>query len=116
MLPVAADENFNGLILRGLQRAVSSHDVVRVQDVEVSGASDEKVLEWCADRGRVLLTHDAATIPALVRRRVEAGLPAPRVLVVSSSLAIGRAIGEILLVLECSTDEDWAPIVLRVPL
>jgi hypothetical protein len=53
----AADENFNNDIIRGLLRRKPDVDIVRVQDIGLSGADDPTVLEWAADEGRVLLTQ-----------------------------------------------------------
>ena len=58
MLLLVADENFNNDILRGLLRRNPSLDVVRIQDVGLTQASDPDVLEWAAQENRVLLTHD----------------------------------------------------------
>jgi len=62
MLRLAADENFNSDIVRGLLRRKPGLDIVRIQDVGLSGADDPTVLEWAAQEGRVLLTHDVTTI------------------------------------------------------
>jgi predicted nuclease of predicted toxin-antitoxin system len=43
-----ADENLDNTILRGLLRRRSEIDIVRVQDVGLSGADDPTVLEWAA--------------------------------------------------------------------
>ena len=43
-----ADENFNGAIVRGLLRRNPEVDVVRVQDVGLTGSDDPTVLEWAA--------------------------------------------------------------------
>jgi len=48
MLQLAADENFNNNIVRGLLRRKSDLDIVRVQDIGLSGADDPKILEWVA--------------------------------------------------------------------
>ncbi len=56
------DENFNGSILRGLMRRLPGLDIVRVQDVGLIHADDPIILEWAANEGRILLTHDVATI------------------------------------------------------
>ncbi|MCX8049222.1 MAG: DUF5615 family PIN-like protein [Methylohalobius sp.] len=61
MLCLAADENFNNDIVRALLRRRPDLDIVRLQDVGLSGASDPAVLEWAAREGRVLLTHDVTT-------------------------------------------------------
>lgn len=50
MLSLAADENFNNDIVRGLQRRNPQVDIVRVQDAGLCGASDEAILEWAATR------------------------------------------------------------------
>jgi predicted nuclease of predicted toxin-antitoxin system len=53
---LATDENFDNRILRGLLRRRPELDIVRVQDVGLSGWSDAEVLAWAAQEGRVLLT------------------------------------------------------------
>ena len=54
MLSLAADENLNSDLVRGLLRRRSDVDIVRVQDAGLSGASDPVILEWAAREGRVL--------------------------------------------------------------
>ena len=44
MLLLAADENFNGNIVRGLLRRQPTLDLVRLQDAGLSGAEDPVVL------------------------------------------------------------------------
>ena len=61
MLLIAADENFNNDIVRGLLRRKPDLDIVRLQDVDLSGADDPTVLGWAAQENRVLLTHDVTT-------------------------------------------------------
>lgn len=62
MLALAADENFNNDIIRGMLRRRPDLNIVRIQGVGLSGASDSAALEWAAAEGRVLLTHDVSTI------------------------------------------------------
>ena len=70
MLRFVTDENFNNAILRGLLRRNPNLDVVRIQDVGLSGADDSKVLEWSAREDRILLTHDVGTITRYAYERV----------------------------------------------
>ncbi len=79
-LRLAADENFNNHIVRGLLRRDPELDIVRIQDVGLSGADDPTVLEWAAQEGRILLTHDVSTITKYAYERVQAGLVMPGVL------------------------------------
>jgi hypothetical protein len=52
MLRLAADENLNGDIVRGLLRRNPEFDIVRIQDVGLSGVDDPTVLEWAAGESR----------------------------------------------------------------
>ena len=62
MIRLAADENFNNNIVRGLLRRNPEIDIVRAQDTGLGGADDPVILEWAAQNNRVLLTHDVKTI------------------------------------------------------
>ena len=116
VLPLLTDENFNGDIVRGLQRHRPAIDLLRVQDVGLSGAQDPPILEWASHAGRIVLTHDVKTIPRYVYERVRAGLPMPGVCVVPRSVPLGRAIDDILLLVDCSREGEWEGQVLYVPL
>jgi hypothetical protein len=70
-----AEENFHGDILRGLRLRDPNLDVVRVQDIGLSGADDQETLAWAAANERILLTRDRATMPGYAHQRVGAGEP-----------------------------------------
>lgn len=53
ILKLAADENFNGKILRGVLRRNPNVDIVRVQDTAVYQADDPTGLAWSARGNRV---------------------------------------------------------------
>ncbi len=91
MLRLLADENFNNNILRGLRLRKPDVDVVRVQDVGLAGAEDFDILDWAAQEGRVLLTHDEATIPHYAYERIRAGQPMAGVCEVRRSVQCNRA-------------------------
>jgi hypothetical protein len=116
MLRLAADENFNNDIVRGLLRREPGLDIVRIQDVGLSGADDPTVLEWAAQEGRVLLTHDVTTITRYAYERVRAGQSMPGVFEVSRAVPVGRAIEDILLLAEYSLDGEWEGQVRYLPL
>jgi hypothetical protein len=116
MLRLVADENFNNDILRGVRRRNPEIDVVRVQDEGLSGADDPVVLEWAAQTGRVLLTHDVSTMTRHAYDRVREGKPMPGVFEVSREVPIGVAIEEILLLAECSLAGEWEGQVRYLPL
>ncbi|MEX0718475.1 MAG: DUF5615 family PIN-like protein [Planctomycetaceae bacterium] len=116
MVRFAADENFNNDIVRGLLRRTADVDIVRVQDAGLSGADDAAVLEWAAQEERVLLTHDAATITRFAYERVRTGQPMPGVFEVSRHVSVGSAIDDLLLIAECSLDDEWEGQIRYLPL
>ena len=116
MLRFVADENFNNNIVRGLLRRKPDLDIVRVQDVGLSGADDPTVLEWAAQEERVLLTHDVTTMTRYAYERVQEGRLMPGVFEVSRAVPIGRAIEDLLLLAECSLDGEWEEQVRYLPL
>ncbi|NEP55957.1 MAG: hypothetical protein F6K31_02895 [Symploca sp. SIO2G7] len=116
MLKLLADENFDNTIVRGLMRRRPSVDIVRVQDVGLSGEDDSIVLAWAAEEGRVLLTHDVATITRFAYERVKRGLPMPGVFEVSTYSQIGQVIEDILLLLDCSLEGELEGQIQYLPL
>lgn len=116
MLQFAADENFNNDIVRGLLRRKPSLDIVRVQDVGLSGADDSTVLEWTAKEGRILLTHDVSTMTRYAYERIQLHKPMPGIFEVSRDLPIGNVIEDILLLAEYSLDDEWSGQVRYLPL
>ena len=116
MVRFVADENFNNNIVRGLLRRKPDLDIVRVQDVGLSGADDPTVLEWAAQEERVLLTHDVTTMTRYAYERVQEGRLMPGVFEVSRAVPIGRAIEDLLLLAECSLDGEWEEQVRYLPL
>ncbi len=116
MLALAADENFNNNIVRGLRRRNPDLDLVRVQDVGLSGADDPVVLEWAAQEERVLLTHDVTTITRYAYDRLRLGKPMPGVFEVSRDISTRIVIEDILLLAECSLEGEWEGQIRYLPL
>jgi hypothetical protein len=111
-----SDEDFNNAIVRGVLRTRSDVNIARVQDVGLRTQDDAAVLAWAAQEGRILLTHDAKTMPAHAYERVLQTLPMPGVFVVQQEEAIGHIIEEIILLADCSMENEWANQVNYLPL
>jgi len=116
MVRFLADENFNNQIVRGVLRQSSSVNIMRAQDVGLSGVDDPTVLEWSAQEGRVVLTHDVATMITFAYKRIQAGLSMPGLFEVSRRVPVGLAIEEIILIAECSLEGEWEGQVRFLPL
>jgi len=116
MLRFVADENFNGAIFRGLHRQRPALDLVRVQDIGLSGINDPDLLAWAANEQRVILTHDVTTLREFAEDRVRARLPMPGVFEVGEHVSIREAIEDLLLIAECSVEGEWEGQIRFLPL
>jgi Domain of unknown function (DUF5615) len=116
MLLFAADENFNNDIVRGVRRRVPTVDIERVQDAGLLSADDPTILEWAAQSGRVLLTHDVSTMTHHAYFRVREVRPMPGVFEIGRHVPIGIAIEEIILLAKCSLPNEWEGQVRYLPL
>lgn len=116
MLRFLCDENFNGDIIRALRLRNPYLDLLRVQDVGLLEADDPEVLDWAAENNRILLTHDRATMPDFAYERILSRARMPGLFVVNDSTPIRHIIDELLLMNECSTQEEWFGLVIYLPL
>ncbi|MFQ4136948.1 DUF5615 family PIN-like protein [Nodosilinea sp. PGN35] len=116
MIKLLADENLDNTIIRGLLRRNPDIDIVRVQDIDLSGEDDPIVLEWAANEGRVLLTHDVATITRFAYERLVNNLAMPGVIEIHTDASIGRVIEDLFMVLECATSGDLDGQIYYLPL
>jgi len=116
VIRLLADENLDGNILRGFLRRLVGVDILRLQDIGLTGADDPTVLAWAAEQGGVLITHDVATVTRYACEPVAAGLPMPGVVEIVAAVPIGQAIEELALIIECSKEGELNDQVLDLPL
>jgi hypothetical protein len=116
MIRFIADEDFDGRIVRGLFARKKDLNLVRVQDVGLLGASDEKLLEWATDNDRIVLTHDNRTMPSHVADRLNSGLSIPGVFIIDDLAPIGACIEELLIVDGGSAADEWKDVVFYIPM
>ncbi|MEW6365065.1 MAG: DUF5615 family PIN-like protein [Acidobacteriota bacterium] len=111
-----ADEDFDNDIVRGVLRWRPSIDIVRAQDVELSGKRDDELLEWAARYGRAVLSHDVSSMLKHAHDRVAVGKPMPGLFAVSHSAQIRQVIEDMVLLVECSREGEWEGQVRFLPL
>jgi Domain of unknown function (DUF5615) len=116
VIALLVDQNFNEHILDGLTRHEATLEFTHVRDIGLAAAPDSTLLEWAAEHGLVLLTHDRKTIPRLVHARISAGLPMPGVFLVSEAMPIGQAIDQLLIAASCLSSEECKDMVTYFPM
>jgi hypothetical protein len=73
------------------------------------------VLSWPAQEERILLTHDVATITHYAYDRTVKNLRMPGVIEITASSSLGKAIEDILLLIECGVDGELEGQILYLP-
>lgn len=116
MLRLAADEDLDHRIVRGVRQRNPAVDLVRVQEAGLSGESDPAVLGWAAEEGRVLFTHDVNTMIAHARRRAGDREPMPWLFAIPRNVPVAAAIEDVLLIAECSLPGEHEGLVDYIPL
>jgi predicted nuclease of predicted toxin-antitoxin system len=95
MLSLLSDENLNGDIVRGLLLGQPNLDLLRVQDVGLREVDDPAILAWAASHGRILLTHDRATMPDFAYNRLIKEEPMAGIFVVNDRMHIRQCEGKV---------------------
>jgi hypothetical protein len=116
MLRYLADEDFDNRILKAFRRSEPNLDWVRVQDIGLSGSSDDDVLQRAANENRIVLSHDLSTMPVAAHSRIEKQLAMPGLIVVTRRIAISQAIDELLFLAIESSAHEWNDQVIYLPL
>lgn len=101
-----ADADLNhGLVLAVLRRRAMT-DFRSATDAGLAGLDDHAVLRLAAAEGRILVTHDARTMPRHFADFI-ATAPSPGVIVVPQHLRIALAAQDLLLIAEATDPSDW---------
>ena len=111
-----SDENFNHRILHGLVLRLPDLDYVAAQEIGLKGKEDPEVPIWAAENDRIVVTHDVETMPKYAYEHIAAGRRMPGVIAVPESLPIGRAIEDLVTVIECCDPSELENTVFHLPL
>ncbi len=82
----------------------------------MAGAQDSALLQWAAENRQVIVTHDRKTMLKAAHGRVRAGEKIAGLVIVKKELPLNRAIEDLVLLLECSTETDLENRVVFIPL
>jgi hypothetical protein len=91
-------------------------DVITVQDAGLRGMLDPDLLEWAASQDRTIVSFDRNTLTAAAYERIARGEFMAGVVIFDDQMAIGQAIDELLIIAECSRDNELHGRVWFVPL
>jgi predicted nuclease of predicted toxin-antitoxin system len=110
-----ADADLNQALVDGVRFREPALDFLSAVEAGLEGMSDRAVLDLAADQDRILVSHDASTMPVHFVRSLNEGKRSPGVFLVSQDAVIRDAIDAILLVWSASSPADWANQIHHLP-
>lgn len=110
-----ADADLHHAIVTGLRRREPAVDFASAVESGLPGLDDDEVLRRSKDQGRVLVTHDARTMPSHFARCIESGGSAG-VLVAPQHLPVAVVIEELLLIWVATDADEWTARLTWLPL
>jgi hypothetical protein len=109
-----ADADFNQVIVAAIVRRLPAIDFRTATAAGLEGLDDAHVLATAAGEGRVLVTHDHATMPAHFETFIRS-TPSPGLIVVSQRLAIREVVDDLVLAWTASEPEEWVNRIAYLP-
>lgn len=116
MLRLLIDQDLDHDILRGLLRRVPRLDVVTAFEIGMSQATDPELLFWAQQEGRIIVTHDRATMPRHATAIMETGGSIAGVFVVPRTIPLHQVLAELEIMVECSENYEWIDFICYLPL
>ena len=115
MIRLLADENIDAEIISGVLRRCPQLVFESVRNVGLAQTPDPTILDWCAANGFILVTYDRNTVPKHAYARLEEGLSMPGVFIIRDRAPLGEAVLEMSRIAAQSTQEEWAGLVVFLP-
>jgi hypothetical protein len=110
-----ADYDLRSGIVKGLCHLRPAIDFRGGHEAGLEGMPDQEVLAIAASEGRMLVTHDFATMQDEFAEFLSTE-SSPGVILVPQHLEISIAIQELLTIWEASTPEEWVNTIFKIPL
>lgn len=115
MIRFQADADLRHSILLGTIRREPMIDFQGAAEAGILGLPDPRVLQLAASQGRVLVSHDARTMPHHFADWLQHS-ESPGVLIVPQFLSTAAAIEELVLIWSATEATDWINRICRLPL
>jgi predicted nuclease of predicted toxin-antitoxin system len=110
-----ADADLNQKIVAAVLRLEPTIDFHTSHAASLEGVEDREVLRIAARDGRVLITHDKATMPDAFGEFVQSS-ESPGVIVISRGYKLADVAEELVLIWATSESEEWVNRIVYIPL
>jgi hypothetical protein len=110
-----ADHDLNEQIVIGVLRRAPQATFVRVRDVGLADQLDPVIINFAAEHGFILVSHDVNTMSAAAYARMEQGQSMAGLFLAPQTSPIGSIIEDLLLVWSASDATEWEQQVVFLP-
>jgi hypothetical protein len=110
-----ADADLNQIIVSAVLRRVPTIDFRTATAAGLAGLADQEVLARAAHDGRILVTHDLATMPKHFGEFVKSQR-SPGLIVVPQHLPVGQAADDLILIWTVTEADEWIDRVVFLPI
>lgn len=110
-----ADADFNQIIVSAVVRRYPEIDFRTATAAGLAGLKDTEVLALAGRDGRILVTHDYATMPKYFGDFIRT-TPSPGLLVVPQSLAVREVVDALILMWTATQPEEWVNRIVYLPI
>jgi len=110
-----ADADLNQIIVSAVLRRMPSIDFRTATAAGLAGVGDQEVLARAARDGRILVTHDQATMPRQFGEFVQAQR-CPGLLIVPQHLPLREVVDDLILIWTATREEEWVNRVVFLPI
>ncbi len=110
-----ADHDLNEHIVVGVMRRAPQLLFLRVRDLGLADQPDPVVVNYAAEQGLILVSHDVNTMPAAAYAHMEQGYPMSGLFLVPQTAPIGPIIEDLLMVWSASDGAEWERQVIFLP-
>src|SRR5712692_3456757 len=110
-----ADADLNQVIVSAVVRRVPAIDFRAASAAGLAGLKDQEVLAVAARDGRVLVTHDQATMPRHFGEFLRSQR-SPGLIVVPQHLPLGEVADDLILIWTATEAEEWTDRIAFLPI
>ncbi len=111
-----ADHDLNEHIVDGVLRREPAVEFVRARDVGMHDRPDPDVLDYAADHGFVVVSHDMNTMPGHAQARMAGRKQVAGLFMVQQTQPIGPIIDSLILICSASEAEEWCDRICFLPI
>lgn len=110
-----ADADLNQIIVSAVLRRVPAIDFRTATTAGLAGLKDQEVLTVAARDGRILVTHDQATMPRHFGEFLRSQR-SPGLIVVPQHLRLGEVADDLILIWTATEAEEWTDRIVFLPI